>query len=298
MAGGRARSFRFGDTDEKMAGSILSFIAFTTQVSREDDVGHDFICVLAYREENLLRAGPSFAVQVKSISQRENFIFDKPHACNWLENQEIPYFVCLVDRANLRLDLYSTWNIHNSYLWKRAKAYILVPGGPDDNPDLPYPRDEPECREEQKIPLGKPALSITMQDVTDEEKVEHYRAVLRDWISLERENILRKDLALKWIRGPIQYETNKSPLSPGTIYQDTTYWNAVDLNKGLLNFTQALASLRNMMNRVEVPAEISDQWQSKVTSLENAIKAFWDDLQDIAKEALQAELGRNLVDDD
>ncbi len=296
MTGARSRSWRFGDTDEKMAEAMLSLIAFTTNVAREDDIGHDFICVLAHRDQNLLRAGQSFAVQVKASSQRDEITFTKPHEVEWLEKQEVPFFICLANRERLRLDLYSTWNIHNSYLWRRANSYHLVPGGPDDNCELPFPRDEPECRVRQTIPLGRPALSFTMQDLLDEEKLENYRSILGEWIAFERQNIVRRDIKLHWIYGPVEYETNKSPFSPGTKRQASVYWNAVNLRDCLLNFTRASTSLRNTLHRaLSHEEERGDQWKSKIDALEAVLKAYGDHLEDIAKQSLEEELGRALV---
>ncbi|MDD5368954.1 MAG: hypothetical protein PHQ40_07715 [Anaerolineaceae bacterium] len=296
MPGGRLRNPRFGDTDEKIAEAILSFIAFTTSVPREEDVGHDFVCALIEHEDAILKAGLPFTVQVKSISQLETFIYEKPYECNWLENQELPFFIGLVDRAKLRIDLYSTWNIHNSYLWKKAESYTLFPGEIDADPSLPFPREEPDCRKHQTIPLGKPVLSITMQEVVDNEKVDQYRIMLREWVALERENILRKGLSLKWIHGPSHYQTNQSLLGPDVSYQDTTYWNPVDLSTGLLTFAQSATSLRNMMNGIIVPEEYRDQWESRVNALEHSIFAFWDDLPGLARGALQEALGQEQIE--
>lgn len=297
MAGGRNRSFRFGDTDEKLAEAILNLIAFTTQVSRENDIGHDLICVLTQREGNFLKAGQSFSVQVKSNSQRDSFTFSSSHERKWLENQEIPYFIGLVDREDLRLDLYSTWNIHNSYLWKEANSYTLKPGGSDEAPILPYPREEPECRKHQYIPLGKPALSITMQDAVNENKVENYRKVLGDWVKLERENIWRKSLSLKWIRGPLNYKTNHSLLEPGIDFQKTAYWNPTDFSSVLLSFVQATVSLRNMVNQIEASTQINDLWQSRVVALDTIIKEFWNDFPEIAQGALRTQLGQDFFEE-
>lgn len=296
MPGARSSNFRPGDIAEKLAETILSFIVFTTHVSRENDVGHDFICVLPQREGNILKADMSFTVQVKAIGLRNRLVFSKPHQCEWLEKQDMPFFICLADNKNLRIDIFSTWNIHNSYLWKRSKSYKLLPGKSNDFPALPFPREEPECRRLQNIPLGKPIISVTMFDVVNKEKIEQFRMVLKDWVSLERENILRKSLSLKWIHGPIRYKTNFPLSTPEVYFQDTAYWNPNDIPDGLLYFTRSAVSLRNMMNRCRPVEETIDQWESKKEALDNVIKAFWSYLEPISQGALKEELGQFIIE--
>lgn len=66
MPGGRLRSFRFGDRNELIAEFVLNTFAFTTRVPRQEDVGHDLLCVLSNLKGDMFWAGPSFTVQVKS----------------------------------------------------------------------------------------------------------------------------------------------------------------------------------------------------------------------------------------
>ena len=111
MPAQRLRSFRYGDTDERMAEAMLSLLAFTTNVRREDDVCHDLVCVLIQRDGHHLLAGSSFTVQTKTYTQRDKFIYDSPSETQWLETLQTPFSIGLTYRNELRLDLFSTWNV-------------------------------------------------------------------------------------------------------------------------------------------------------------------------------------------
>ena len=69
MPGARSRPFRGGDKSELLAHYILEHIAFIARVPHEEDVGIDLFCSL-YKHwvpiENIIEAGPSFSVQIKS----------------------------------------------------------------------------------------------------------------------------------------------------------------------------------------------------------------------------------------
>ncbi len=66
MPGARHPDFRLGDRTELLAEFCLNTMAFTTRVPRQEDIGHDFFCVLSEIKQDMLWAGPSFTVKVKS----------------------------------------------------------------------------------------------------------------------------------------------------------------------------------------------------------------------------------------
>lgn len=101
-------SFRKGWEGENLARFILykfSFVAHPSTVA--DDVGSDFFCTLfeVNREgrHDYLLPRNSFAIQVKSSADR----FDVSDKLQYLANLEIPFFVGVVDRQNLKLIIYS-----------------------------------------------------------------------------------------------------------------------------------------------------------------------------------------------
>ena len=111
MSGGRSRTFRLGDRAELLIEHLLSAIAFTTRVPRQEDIGIDFMCSLITGSHGagLLKAGPFLSVQAKSSA--EAVVYEKAHEREWIMHQENPLLICVADRAASAMDVYSTWNL-------------------------------------------------------------------------------------------------------------------------------------------------------------------------------------------
>ena len=111
MPGGRQRSFRLGDRAELLVQHLLSGLAFTTPVPRQEDIGIDFMCsfITGYDNADLLTAGPLFLVQAKSSN--DPVVYEKPHELEWISNQENPILLCVADRDAGAMDVFSTWNL-------------------------------------------------------------------------------------------------------------------------------------------------------------------------------------------
>ena len=107
MPGGHLLNPYRGNSSEYIAQVVLNAISFAAYVPRQEDVGHDFICYLSEVRGPMLWAGPSFTVQVKS--NMDPIVFEKDHELAWLEGLENPFFVAVVDRAEMRVNVYSTW---------------------------------------------------------------------------------------------------------------------------------------------------------------------------------------------
>jgi hypothetical protein len=99
MSGAQLAATAFGTTSEHLAEAVLSAIAFTTRVRRENDVGHDFHCVLhlplnvpaesGNGTVTMRTAGPPFNVQVKSGNDRKPIVYEKEHAREWIGTYSI-----------------------------------------------------------------------------------------------------------------------------------------------------------------------------------------------------------------
>ncbi len=292
MPGARSTNFRFGDSAELLAGFILNSLAFTTHVPRQEDVGHDLICALAEQDGILLRAGPTFTVQIKS--NRDPISYEKEYEVEWLRKQDNPFFVCVAHRRTLSIDLYSTWNIHNSYLYKQAKHIVLVPGEENDEYIAPHPA---ESKEKQTVPLGKPILQISANEIMEKEKVLFFRRILREWIELERRNLVNIQARMHWIQGPLKYQTNH-PLSKAEEIQTAFYYNAKNLPDCLLNFGRTATDLAITMHRYfggemgKIPTILE-----KAEMLKQVLLLFSEHLEPTAKKALNAELGIQFDDE-
>jgi hypothetical protein len=99
---------RRGWENEHLATFLLAKIAFVAHpLTVADDVGSDFFCTLfESSNENgmeVLFPRNSFAIQVKS--RRENFA--ATNKIDYLLRLELPFFLGVVDRHTLRLDVYA-----------------------------------------------------------------------------------------------------------------------------------------------------------------------------------------------
>jgi hypothetical protein len=234
MVGGQLRTTAFGTTSEHLAEAFLSAFAFTTRVRREEDLGHDFHCVLhehggdtpapdrgedsdapAPSSSGVLSAGPPFNVQVKS--DRKPISYEKPHARKWIGTQQSPFFVIVVSRRGLTFDVHSAWNLQNaiqnygygSDTDNIVKIEFTFPqrnqkwSGFSQNPI----RDPLANNRVLSIPLGPPIVTTTMKEVMEPEKAKNVAAVLRDWIEFDRANIFRQATRMHWVYGPDIWES-------------------------------------------------------------------------------------------
>jgi len=211
MPGARLKSFRLGDRSELLVQHLLSGIAFTNPVPRQEDVGYDFTCSLIADDgsESLLRAGTFFCVQAKSNT--DPLIFEKKHELEWITNQENPLLICVADRDNGAMDVYSTWNllhaIQAGWRGKERKSLRLLPGKAGST----WPGVDDLDDGSQDVCLGDPIVRISLSDLADETRTREILAVMKVWLALDRDNIFNRYAGLHWVIGPLSYETGKAP---------------------------------------------------------------------------------------
>jgi hypothetical protein len=240
MPGARPYGFRQGDRSELLAETVLNALAFTVRVPRQEDVGHDFLCALSEMKEQMVWAGPSFTVQVKS--RREPLVFEEEHELAWIRGLDNPFFIAISDLKNRRVDIYSTWKRLLGILYRGCRRIILIPG----NPNATYGDiDTKEDSSEQRIPLDRPILSVDLNDAMDEQRMRSLGEILRSWIILDSENIVRTRTGMYWVTGPTDYETN-TPIDG----RDATvqfFWNPNNLDGCIQNFGRSATALRTVI---------------------------------------------------
>lgn len=135
-------SFRMGWQNENLSRFILSkfsFVAHPTTVS--DDIGSDFFCTLFHvQRENghdYLIPKNSFAIQIKSNTDT----FEVTNKMEYLSQLEIPFFVGVIDSANLNLTIYSGEHMPAlfSYRWPNRLEIELCDSV---NPELGFTQTE------------------------------------------------------------------------------------------------------------------------------------------------------------
>jgi hypothetical protein len=247
MPGGRSRAFRFGDRAELLVQQLLTSLAFTSPVPRQEDIGVDFLCSLitGYGDPHLLKAGPFFSVQAKSST--EPIEYKKPHEIQWITHQENPLLICVADRDHGAMDVYSTWNLLCGVAagWKGKREPNCVRLCPGESYESHYPGVVDQADESQNILLGKPIVRITHQQAFDERSTREIAEVIEAWIALDRENIVNVSAGLNWIAGPFNYETGK-PLREQLGV--TFYWNPKNLPKCARNLNRSAVALWRLLH--------------------------------------------------
>ena len=286
MPGARAYGFRIGDNAELLAEFIISRLAFTSKVPRTEDVGHDFLCSLVEREGNMLKAGPFFTVQTKN--KREPIAFQKKWELEWIQTQENPFFVCVANLETLSVELYSTWNLLIGVLHKSAQRIVLIPGSKNDT--FRAPETESDLSE-QRIYLGKPILDISAKEVVTDEIVSKYASILKQWIAIDRENIVNRYAGMYWIVGPKDYETN-TPLPESVEPVVVFLHNPKNLDKCKVNFGRSATALRVVVRRaLGEERENASEIRPMIADLEQVLRSMSECLDPYAKDVLLTEVG-------
>ncbi|HUJ30716.1 MAG TPA: hypothetical protein VLY23_05510 [Candidatus Acidoferrum sp.] len=261
---------------------LLSACAFTTPVPRQEDVGIDFFCSLISREGQLLKAGPPFSVQSKSDT--EPICYEKEHELAWIQSQENPLFICVADRAALAMDVYSTWNLLCGPLLKEPKRIILAPG----IKGYVWPRVNFAEDGTQEIELGPPIARISAAEIFDETKVEQFSLVLREWIALDRTNIVNVRAGMFWVQGPTHYETGRTPdISDGS-GGISFYWNPQNLPRCSANLGKVVNALFLIYRDCLQEHERNDKaWSDRIEALRDVVRSHWQLFDQSVRQFLQ-----------
>jgi len=268
-----------GDRTELLVEYCLHSLAFSSRVPRQEDVGHDFVCALAEPRGDLLWAGAAFSVQAKSDTS--SLVFAKEHELQWLILQENPFFVAVGNKKELRVDLYSTWQRARAFLQNGSRKTTL-----EFAPPLVVGRDVEVTKDRtgQVIYLGKPILSVTLQQLLDLDQLANARKVLRAWIDVDRRNIVSSGVGIHWTVGPATYETNVSPSLDEV--QIGLFWNSQNLGKCVENFVRSAALLRLTLEASRAPGAPRPD-PVKIQTLESVMRAWSEALDPGSKGSLK-----------
>jgi hypothetical protein len=270
MPGARLRNFRFGDRSEQLVEHLLSAFAFTTRVPRQEDIGLDFFCSLISRQENLLKAGPFFAVQAKSSD--DPIVYEKDHEIAWITSQENPLLLCIADRAALAMDVYSTWNLLCGPLARKPSRIKLLPGSSSKS----WPGVEHKSDGTQEISLGVPIARISASEVFNDSNVERIATVIGDWVALDRANIVNRQVGMFWVLGPLHYETGQSPYSAGT-GAVAFYWHPGNLAQCTLNLGRVATALTLLLRDFLSDADrVREPWSARAAALQEVLRSHWE----------------------
>ncbi len=276
---------RFGSWTEILVEACLKTVAFTARIPREEDIGHDFFCTLAERRDRLFEAGPSFTVQAKSNANP--LVFKQKHEIEWLKQLQNPFFLAVGNREEQRVEIYSTWERFNGFLGKKTARQIkLQPGPPSGRPRVWTAEDESE----QIIALGEPLIRANVKEFMDESRAAEFRGILRQWITLDRQNIVSVEDGLNWIIGSTDYRTNERlSLNQMILWPNA---DAKNYGKCARHFGRAATALRITLHHVFGGKEDTHpNGVDKTKALEEVLRGFWEELDSPSREALHHYLG-------
>jgi hypothetical protein len=184
MSGGILEyNFREGYRSEYLAHYIFSSFGPAIPVAREDDFGLDLICNISKSDGKVQLVESSYGIQIKSI--KTEFKFTKKEAIKWLFHLDFPLLFAEIDKTNLSIKIFSTWSLNWFLLrinsaedssWPSEISFV-----PSNSEDFGSPDPDTGV-----IPIGKPILDFSLDDLTDNIKREYFQNVLKEWIDLDK----------------------------------------------------------------------------------------------------------------
>ena len=106
MPGKITKNLRKGHLSEDIGVSFLRNFSAVAQVRQEDDIGIDAVATLLKPNGKFLYAEESFTVQIKSASIKK-INYDEQQL-DWLMEQDLPFFVMIVDKEEGEIKMYTT----------------------------------------------------------------------------------------------------------------------------------------------------------------------------------------------
>lgn len=103
---GYTHGFHEGSRSEYLAQYVFSSFGTASAIPHQEDHGFDLYCTLAQRGGAVAWADKPYSVQVKSDDRP--WELKNRESVEWLVRHPLPLFLCVVDKALLRLRVYQT----------------------------------------------------------------------------------------------------------------------------------------------------------------------------------------------
>ena len=173
------KNLRSGHIAEDIGILFLRSFCSVAQIRQEDDYGTDAVATLLRPEKGMLYAENSFFVQIKS--SRVDKIEYADSEIDWILNQDLPFFICSVDKVNQTVALYTTNPIYNLLVDKNVNKVELILSEP---PKTEHKRFE-KRDDKTLIYIGPPVIFATESySRTDEFSNRAYK-LMSEWIAKE-----------------------------------------------------------------------------------------------------------------
>ena len=252
MPGALGYGFHESNRGEYLAQYFLSALGVSAPVIRQEDIGVDFFCSLAKKENKKLTFHSPYMVQQGAVDSKE-FIYGgynkdagkwRGDGIEWLFSQKLPLFVCVTDREKAQFRLYST-----SAMWLVRYQFgdmFRVELCPDEYHDpLKQSRGAREGKDGEgdgfayRVPLGSPIIDLNVFQLDKESRVKAIEA-LTIAINVEQENLIFRDLGIHvatWLNGVKPNDPTSLTARAGSVF-----WNGTPGK----NVPKQIESLRNI----------------------------------------------------
>jgi hypothetical protein len=233
MSGIRSHNFRQGDRSEYLGVYLLSGLGLVTTIQRQEDIGFDFYCQLSDQETGNLSFGFPFLLQAKS-SDTEKITYGHPDPekwkvenVNWLFRLEIPLFVGIIHKKEMRIDIYNTSHLNFVYYeFSNASALELLLRNDPDTKNLKGIHKEQLSNwpvgkgdgYKYLVDLGNPIITIENDDFSNVELLKKKKGILKTVVWYEQLSLVYKKLGIPYFFWTHQIETNVT-VTPAWMHQ-------------------------------------------------------------------------------
>jgi hypothetical protein len=201
MAGSIAPNLHEGSRSEYLAQYIFASFGTAVAVPHQEDTGVDLYCTLTERIGQRARPSAYFSVQVKSTM--DPWILEGADSVRWLIEHPLPFFLCVVDKGTARLRVYHT--SPRFYVWSLPPLpgrLELVPTNEEIGRATQWEGSD------ERLSLRAPILDASVHELLDDDFHRNAWRVLKFWIDIDLENLVRVKNGIYSFRMPSEYRAN------------------------------------------------------------------------------------------
>jgi hypothetical protein len=230
MPGVRDRNLRSGDLHEELGLFLLRMVALVAPVPRQEDIGNDaFVTLVRPDGSRRLLPDVSCLVQLKAASIGE-VNYPRPDDVAWIKNLEIPLFIGRVDLRKSRIELFTTYRLHQILIERDYEEICLLLDPNDETSKLSAAR---------RAYIGPPIHAWSIEDGTQPDFLMRSHEILRPHVeSLRHNRHLREMCYLRMLK----WETGIPPVDNGIMM---TAHSKGDTQNALQNMVPSIHQLLN-----------------------------------------------------
>jgi hypothetical protein len=110
--------------------------------------------------------------------------------------------------------------------------------------------------------------------------------IIREWVALDRTNIVNRYANMHWVQAPMDYQTNVLPdafASKAVVF----YCHPKNINKYSSNLGRAATTLAFLLRNPQSGVDTTEQpWSLRVSRLRDLLQSHWDILDDATRQFL------------